>query len=93
MVGPDDKKAGQVPENPFKAFRSAGPLLGSGVQMAAAVVLFFFAGRWLDETLNTAPWLTLVCSLAGAGGGIYNFIRTALEIGRQAAGKKEEDED
>ena len=93
MDGPDDKKAGQGPENSFKAFRGAGPLLGSGVQLAAAVVLFFFAGRWLDDSLGTAPWLTLVCSLAGAGGGLYTFIKTALEIGQQATGKKENDED
>lgn len=67
--------------NSFKAYRAVGPLFGSGIQLAAAVALFFFLGRWLDGTLGTGPWLMLIGALIGAGGGLYNFIRTAIKAG------------
>lgn len=64
----------------LKAFRLAGPLFGAGIQMAAAVVLMFFFGRWLDSKFDTEPWLMLLGILFGAGGGMYTFIKTVTEI-------------
>ena len=81
MPDPDAKKSGWGTGDSFKAFRVSGPLLGSGIQLAAAVAFFFFVGRWLDGKLGTAPWLMLVGAMAGAGGGLYRFIKTALEAG------------
>ena len=74
------EKAGRGLGNSFKAFRSAGPLFGSGIQLAAAVAVFFFIGRWLDDKFGTSPWLMLTGAVVGAGGGMYKFIKTALEI-------------
>ena len=54
--------------------------------MAAAVVFFFFLGRWLDAKFGTEPWCMLIGALIGIGGGLYNFIRISTEIGN----KKEE---
>jgi F0F1-type ATP synthase assembly protein I len=81
MSDPDARKSGSGSEDSFKAFRVAGPLLGSGIQLAAAVAFFFFVGRWLDGKLGTTPWLMLAGALAGVGGGMYRFIKTALEVG------------
>jgi ATP synthase protein I len=74
------KKAGWGLGNSFKAFRTAGPLFGSGIQLAAAIAIFFFVGRWLDGKFGTGPWLMLIGAVVGAGGGMYKFIKTALEI-------------
>ena len=82
MPGSDDKKSNGSPVTSFKAFGVAGPLFGSGIQLAAAVAVFFFVGRWLDGKLGTEPWLMLTGALAGAGGGLYSFIKTALKVGR-----------
>jgi ATP synthase protein I len=79
------KKARWGLGNSYKAFRTAGPLFGSGIQLAAAVVVFLFIGRWLDGALGTDPWLMLTGALLGAAGGLYRFIRTALKAGDEEA--------
>ena len=60
-----------------------GPFLTLGMQLAIAVVVFFFLGRWLDDLYNTAPW----CTLVGAGlritGGMIKFIKSAQELGKR----------
>ena len=89
----DTEKDRQGLGNSFKAFRVAGPLFGSGIQLAAAVAVFFFAGRWLDEKLNTSPWLMLIGALVGAAGGMYKFIRSAIDVGKDESAAKETHED
>ncbi|MCK9281178.1 MAG: AtpZ/AtpI family protein [Melioribacteraceae bacterium] len=60
--------------------QQAGPYLGLGTQLAATIVAMFFLGRFLDEQLNTFPILILVFTFAGAAAGLYNFIKTVLEL-------------
>ena len=84
----DDEKSQQDPGNIFKVFGGAGPIFGSGIQLAAAVVFFFFVGRWLDGKFGTGPWLMLLGALIGAGGGLYNFIKTALDVSKSESEKK-----
>jgi len=86
MKNPEDQKGDSGFSSYTKAIRSAGPLFGSGVQLAASVVLMFFVGKWLDEQLNTAPWLMLSCLCFGFGAGLYNFIKIVSRVDR---GKKE----
>ncbi len=63
-------------------FRTLGPLLGSGVQLAASVIIMFFAGRWCDNQFGTAPWLMLAGIIFGVGAGLTSFIRTVNDIGK-----------
>ncbi len=91
MGDPDDGKPDWGPASSFKAFRAAGPLFGAGVQMAAAVVLMFFVGRWLDAKFGTDPWLMIAGILFGVGGGMYTFLRTVSEVDN-AEGKKSKKE-
>lgn len=86
MTDPDEKKTGWGLGDSFKAFHTAGPLVGSGIQLAAALVVFLFLGRWLDSKLGTEPWLMLTGAVVGAVGGLYNFIRTAIEVGNKENG-------
>jgi len=74
------------------AIRSAAPLLNAGIQMAFAIVIFLFLGRWLDGRWNTTPWLMLVGGFLGAGGGLYSFIKTALAINSKEAKMKDSKE-
>ena len=62
------------------SYRSVGPYLGLGTQLAATIILMFFLGRWLDTKLNSTPLMILICSFIGGFAGIYNFIKTVLAL-------------
>lgn len=62
------------------SYKSVGPYLGLGTQLAATIVLMFFLGRWLDSKFNSTPLMILICSFLGGFAGIYNFIKTVLEL-------------
>jgi F0F1-type ATP synthase assembly protein I len=64
----------------IRAIRAAGPLFGSGIQLAASVVLMFFIGRWLDSLCNSAPWLMIVGLFFGFSAGLYNFIKIVSKV-------------
>ena len=61
-----------------------GPFLTLGTQLALAVIVFFFAGKWLDDWLGTAPWLMLAGIALGITGGLTQFLRTALKLGQKS---------
>jgi F0F1-type ATP synthase assembly protein I len=63
--------------------QSYGPYLTLGLQLALAVVVFFFVGRWIDGLWNTAPWGSVIGAFVGAFGGLYKFIMTALELAKK----------
>ncbi|MGH7458037.1 MAG: AtpZ/AtpI family protein [Longimicrobiaceae bacterium] len=48
---------------------------GAGFQFAAAILLFLFAGRWLDSRLGTEPWLLIGGVFVGAVAGFYALYR------------------
>lgn len=60
----------------------AAEFAGVGLQFAGAILLFLFAGRWLDERLGTSPWLLIVGVFAGAGSGFYVLYRRLVTIPR-----------
>lgn len=61
-----------------------GPFLTLGIQLALAVVVFFFIGRWLDGLWGTEPWLMLAGLLLGAAGGFIHFFRTVSALDRRS---------
>jgi len=71
--------------------QSFGPYLTMGIQLALAVVVFFFVGRWLDGKLGTAPWLMLAGLLVGIVGGMIKFLRAAIALGKEANRDAEEE--
>ncbi|MCL4548467.1 MAG: AtpZ/AtpI family protein [Bacteroidetes bacterium] len=71
------------------SYREIGPYLGLGTQLAATIVLMFFLGRWLDGKLNTFPILMIVFSFLGGFAGIYNFIKTVLQLNEKKKIDKE----
>ena len=48
---------------------------GIGIQFAVSIVLFAFAGVWLDKRLGTSPIFVLVLVLGGAGLGFWSMVR------------------
>ncbi len=64
----------------WKTYREYAPYLALGFQLAAAVVLFFLLGAWLDEKFGVSPLLKLLGLLVGVIGGFVNFFRTIARL-------------
>ena len=58
----------------------AAPYLGLGIQLAATIVIMLFIGKWIDDKFHTGSIWTLVFALVGGGAGLYNFIKTVLNL-------------
>lgn len=71
-----------------KTYREVGPYLGLGTQLAASIVLMFFLGKWLDEELDIFPLLTISLSFLGGFAGIYNFIKSVLNLNEKNKNEK-----
>jgi len=46
-----------------------------GIEIAVAIGIGYFGGRYLDQKLGTAPWLTWVGFGAGVGAAIKALVR------------------
>ncbi len=75
-----------------RSYRDVGPYLGLGIQLAATIVICFFIGRWLDDVFSTTPWLMVLGALLGAGAGLYNFLKTVIELGKRQKEKEKREE-
>ena len=64
---------------------SGAEFAGIGVQFALTILVFAFAGLWLDDHLHTSPWLLLVCVFTGAAGGFYSMYRRVMAAQRRDA--------
>lgn len=58
-------------------------MLGVGLQFAGAILIFLFAGRWLDARLGTDPWLLLIGVLVGASAGFFSLYRQLVIVPRE----------
>ena len=67
---------------------SGAEFTGIGVQFALTILVFVYAGIWLDRRLGTSPWLLLTCVFLGAGGGIYSMYRRLTASQRDAKHKQ-----
>lgn len=68
--------------------RDVAPYLGMGMQLAATITIMVLIGNWLDERYDTSPVYVLIFSFAGAGAGLYHFIKTALQMDKSSKNKK-----
>jgi len=68
---------------------SGAEFAGIGLQFALTILVFVFAGVWLDRRLGTSPWLLLICVFAGAGGGFFSMYRRVTAAQRDGKHKTE----
>ena len=54
---------------------SGANFAGVGIQFAAAIVIFLFAGQWVDDRLGTSGLFTIAGVFIGAGGAFYLIYR------------------
>jgi F0F1-type ATP synthase assembly protein I len=67
----DEKRSGQR----SRTVGSAADFAGVGLQFAVAIVLFLFAGNWLDDQLGTNGLFTILGVFVGGGAAFYNMYR------------------
>ena len=61
-------------------YREYGPYLTIGIQLAAAVVVFFFLGDWIDKRYGIAPIGKLVGISIGIVGGFIKFFKSVASL-------------
>lgn len=77
----DEKLSGNGSDS--STLRSFAPFLTLGIQLALAIVVMFFVGKWLDSRLNTSPWLMFVGLVVGGVGGMIKFIKSVMDLAKQ----------
>ena len=82
LTNQSDSEEGREPESPWVA---SSRYAGLGLQLAASIGLFLWAGWWLDGKLGTTPLLTIVGAFAGAGAGFYSLYRQLVLAPRDGA--------
>jgi len=71
--------------------RSAMKYAGVGLQFAASILLFLYAGQWLDRRLGTSPLFVVVGVFVGGGGAFYSMYRRLMaDQAREDAERKTE---
>jgi ATP synthase protein I len=63
---------------------------GVGLELAGAVAGLSLIGYWIDRHYGTSPWGLVVGLALGIVGGLYNFVREALQATHEA---QQEDRD
>ena len=51
-----------------------------GFQLAAAVVLFFLLGNWIDKKFDISPFGKLIGIVIGSTGGFIKFFKMVASI-------------
>ena len=69
-----------VPEGPAQPpdkerANSLAVALSAGTQLVVSVLVWLFAGLWLDKKLGTGPWLVLLGAVVGIVSGLYLLIK------------------
>ena len=54
---------------------SGADLAGVGLQFAFAIIVFLYAGQWVDDRLGTGGLFTIAGAFIGAGAAFYNMYR------------------
>lgn len=87
---PDGGPAGGPPGgNGAGGGPSVAEFAGVGLQFAVSILVFVYAGQWLDRKLGTAPWFLIIGVFFGAGAGFHSLYRKLMAAqAREEAARK-----
>ncbi len=72
---------------------SGADFAGVGMQFAVAIIVFLFAGQWLDNRLGTNGLFTLAGVFLGGGAAFYNMYRKITAAQRRDDEERSRDSD
>jgi F0F1-type ATP synthase assembly protein I len=75
------------PEPSSRKGLSGADFAGVGIQFAVAIIVFLFAGQWLDKRVGTNGLFTIVGVFVGGGAAFYSMYRKIT-----AAQRRDDDE-
>lgn len=61
---------------------------GLGLQLVITILVFLFAGIWMDKKLGTKVFFTLILTLIGFFGGFYSFYLSIKKLNNEKKNKK-----
>ena len=67
---------------------SGAAYMGLGLQFGLSIVLFMFAGKWLDDRLGTEPWLMVAGVFLGATAAFYSMYRRLMNDQKRRTAEK-----
>jgi F0F1-type ATP synthase assembly protein I len=76
-TGRDERRSGGA-DRGRQNDNSAMKYAGVGLQFAISILLFLYAGQWLDRRLGTSPLLLVVGVFVGGGGAFYSMYRRLM---------------
>jgi F0F1-type ATP synthase assembly protein I len=79
----DEKRSRPSPQQGL----SGADFAGMGIQFAVAIIVFLFAGQWVDKRLGFNGLFTIVGVFVGAAAAFYSMYR------KISAAQKQDDED
>lgn len=85
----DTRKRGESPLN--QGSFGSGPaaqFAGLGLQFVLSLLLFLYAGQWVDGKLGSSPWFLILGVFTGASAAFYSMYRAL-----KAAERREEEQD
>jgi F0F1-type ATP synthase assembly protein I len=71
-------RAGSGPPASATGLGTAGKYAGIGIQFAASIVLFLYAGQWVDRRLGTTPIFLIVGVFVGATAAFYSIYKRLM---------------
>ncbi len=85
----NDVSGGAGSERPTPPRRASGTVSGAqfagvGLQFALTIVVFAFAGIWLDKHLGTSPWMVILGVFVGAAAGFFSIYRQLMTASRRS---------
>ena len=70
--------------SPIKRKQSPLALAGLGAQFFGALLMFVYAGNWLDTRLSTSPLCLLIGVFVGGGGSFFLSYRQLMRGSNKA---------
>ncbi|MDZ7773429.1 MAG: AtpZ/AtpI family protein [Balneolaceae bacterium] len=81
MSGGSDRKQADREKDSRSAYSRYAPYLSLGAEIAVGVTAPVLLGYWLDQKLDTSPWLMLLGILAGMANIFLLIYRLYKDLG------------
>jgi F0F1-type ATP synthase assembly protein I len=78
--GRSDDQQGRASRGKSDFSSSVMLMLGAGMELGLVTAVLTFGGVWLDEKLDTGPWLMFLGLAIGLIGGTYNAWRMSKRV-------------